>query len=281
MKEEPIDFEELSWFREKLMDTDMWLGFGWKAVKIILIIILAGAVIRIGRSMIGNILKGKRRNHIKMSERRENTLVKLLQNIVTYVVSFIAIVTILSTLTIDITGLLAGAGILGLAVGFGAQSLVKDVLSGFFIIFEDQFSVGDEVQIGEFEGTVQEIGLRTTKILHWTGKLFILPNGSITNVTNLSVFNSTAVIDYSISYEGDIHKVEAVINQLLQTMPNKYEELLSTPKLLGIEQVSGSDLVFRITAETIPSKHWYIERQVRRELKIGLDAQLPESQQEG
>ncbi|MFK4998978.1 hypothetical protein ACI2OX_21855 [Bacillus sp. N9] len=118
--------------------------------------------------------------------------------------------------------------------------------------------------------------MRTTKILHWTGKLFILPNGSITNVTNFSIYNSTAVIDYSITYEDNIYKVESLIEQILQTLPNKYEELISTPKLLGIERVSGSDLVFRITAETTPSKQSYMERQIRRELKIELDARLLE-----
>ncbi|MFK4998979.1 mechanosensitive ion channel family protein [Bacillus sp. N9] len=139
MKEEPIQFEELTWFKQKIMDADMWVNFGWKAAKIMLIIIFASIVIRIGRTAIGNMLKGQRRNHIKMSERRENTLVKLLQNVVTYVVSFIAFVTILSTLTIDITGLLAGAGILGLAVGFGAQNLVKDVISGFSLFLKTNF----------------------------------------------------------------------------------------------------------------------------------------------
>ena len=104
------------------------------------------------------------KTRLRPSERREKTLLKLLENALAYVVYFAAIIAVLDAVGIEVTGLLAGAGVLGLAVGFGAQSLVKDVISGFFIIFEDQFSVGDYVQIGAALGTIEEIGLRTTKV---------------------------------------------------------------------------------------------------------------------
>ncbi len=119
-------------------------------------------------------------------------MVRLLQNVFSYAIYFVAGVMILETLSVDVRGLLAGAGIVGLAVGFGAQNLVKDIITGFFIIFEDQFSVGDYVRVGTFEGTVEEIGLRTTKIKSWTGEINILPNGSIVEVTNFSLHNSVA-----------------------------------------------------------------------------------------
>ena len=259
---------------KKLLNQEMWINYGFIALKIVLILIFSAIIIRVGKSAIGNILKVKpKKSPLKFTERREATLVKLLQNILTYVVYFIAAITILSTVGIDITGLLAGAGILGLAVGFGAQSLVKDVISGFFIIFEDQFSVGDEVKIGTFEGNVREIGLRTTKVLNWTGELYVIPNGSILNVTNLSVYNSTAVVDIDMTYSGDLEKVENAIESLLVTLPEKYNDIIGTPKLLGIQQFGGSEVVFRVTAETAPLKHWTIERQLRRELMLELEAQ--------
>ncbi|MEK3888875.1 mechanosensitive ion channel family protein [Bacillus sp. FSL K6-3431] len=261
---------------EKIFDQDLWIKFGITGLKIILIIIIATLIVRVGKAAIGNLLNIKSKSRLRISERRENTLVKLLQNILTYSIYFIAFVTILSTLEIDIKGILAGAGILGVAVGFGAQNLVKDVIAGFFIIFEDQFSVGDEVKINSFAGKVQEIGLRTTKVLNWTGELYIVPNGSITEVTNFSIYNSIAVVDFSINYEGDLHKVEGVIELLLSGLPKKYAEIIDTPELLGIERFNGDEVVFRITAETIPLKHWYIARQIRRELKLELDSQLPE-----
>ena len=105
-------------------------------------------------------------------------MLKLLENTLAYVVYFSAILAILAEFSIDVKGLLAGAGVLGLAVGFGAQSFVKDIITGFFIIFEDQFSVGDYVKIGTAEGTVEEIGLRTTKIKAYGGEIHILPNGT-------------------------------------------------------------------------------------------------------
>ena len=106
---------------------------------------------------------------------------------------------ILGQVGLNLGPLLAGAGVLGLAIGFGAQSLVKDVITGFFIIFEDQFGVGDVIQIDQFKGTVEEIGIRVTRIKSWTGEVHIIPNGNIKQVTNFSTYNSIAVVDVSIA----------------------------------------------------------------------------------
>ena len=192
---------------------------------------------------------------LRVSERREATLMKLLQNVLTYAIYFIAILMILSTLTINVSAILAGAGIVGLAVGFGAQSLVKDVITGFFIIFEDQFSVGDIIRVGQFEGTVEEIGLRTTKIKNWTGELHIIPNGNILEVTNFSLNNSVAVIDISVAYEENIQRVEQLIQDLLSTMQDKYEDIVQPPELLGVQNLGTSEVIIRVTAETLPMRH--------------------------
>ena len=208
---------------------------------------------------------------IRVSERREATLMKLLQNVLTYVIYFIAILMILSTLTINVSAILAGAGIVGLAVGFGAQSLVKDVITGFFIIFEDQFSVGDIIRVGQFEGTVEEIGLRTTKIKNWTGELHIIPNGNILEVTNFSLNNSVAVIDISVAYEENIQRVEQLIQDLLLSMQDKYEDIVQTPELLGVQNLGASEVIIRVTAETLPMRHLFIARQLRKEIKLCLD----------
>lgn len=190
----------------------------------------------------------------------------------TYVVYFIAIIMILPILSIEVKPLLAGAGIVGLAVGFGAQSLVKDIISGFFIIFEDQFSVGDHVRVGQFEGTVEEIGLRTTKIKNWTGELHIIPNGSISEVTNFSLYNSVAVVDVSIAYNEDIERAEKVIQDFLKDLPDRYEDIVKPPELLGVQNIGTSEVVLRIVAETLPMKHFNIARMLRRELKVLLEA---------
>jgi moderate conductance mechanosensitive channel len=255
----------------KLTNEEMWVDLGLGALKIIAILILSGVFIKVGKVMINNVFKVRTRSPLRVSERREATLLKLLQNVLTYVVYFIAFMMILSTLTIDVSAMLAGAGIVGLAVGFGAQNLVRDIITGFFIIFEDQFSVGDFVRIGQFEGTVEEIGLRTTKVKTWTGELHILPNGNITEVTNFSLYNSMAVVDLSLSYEGDISRAEQVITELLAGLPDKYEEMVKPPEILGVQNLAASDVVLRIVAETLPMKHFIVARALRKELKACLD----------
>lgn len=256
---------------QKLMDESLWFAIGESVLKIIAILIISGLLIRIGKIAIHNFFKVRTRAPLRISERREATLMKLLENILSYAVYFISIMMILSALTINVQAMLAGAGIVGLAVGFGAQSLVKDIITGFFIIFEDQFSVGDYVRIGQFEGTVEEIGLRTTKIKSFTGEINILPNGSIIEVTNFSLYNSVAVLDIGIAYEGDIEYTEKVLQEYLETTTEKYPELVKAPELLGVQQFGASEVVLRIVAETLPMKHWYIGRQLRKDIKLILD----------
>ncbi|MGM9924402.1 MAG: mechanosensitive ion channel family protein [Bacillus sp. (in: firmicutes)] len=259
-------------FMEEITDEKLWLGITDKSIKVMLILIIAGIVVKIGKKVITNVFLLRAKSPLRVTERREATMLKLLNNILAYFVYFIALMTILETVGIEVKGLLAGAGILGLAVGFGAQSLVKDVITGFFIIFEDQFAVGDYVRVGQFEGTVEEIGLRTSKIKGISGEMNIIPNGSILEVTNYSIHNSIAIVDIGIAYEGDIRKAERVIQDMLNGMTDKYEDLVKTPELLGVQSLGPSEVVLRITAETVPMRHFYIARELRKELKNTLDA---------
>ncbi|PLR94039.1 mechanosensitive ion channel family protein [Bacillus sp. T33-2] len=256
---------------DQLMNEDIWLAIGEGLLKILAIILISALAIRFGKLAIRNFFKVRTRAPLRISERREATLIKLLENVLTYVVYFVTIMTILSVLTINVQAMLAGAGIVGLAVGFGAQSLVKDVITGFFIILEDQFSVGDYVRIGQAEGTVEEIGLRTSKIKGFTGELHILPNGTITEVTNFSLHNSVAVLDIGVSYESDIEYTEKVLQDLIEKLPERYEELVKPPELLGVHNFGASEVVLRIVAETLPMKHFYIGRVLRKEIKLCLD----------
>lgn len=261
----------------EFLNEDNWITLGEIALKIFAIVILSGIVIRIGQVAIHNIFKVRQKSPLRTVERRETTLMKLLENILTYVISFMAFLMILSTLTIDVKALLAGAGIVGLAVGFGAQNLVKDIISGFFIIFEDQFSVGDQIRIGTLEGVVQEIGLRTTKMKSWTGELHILPNGSIVQVTNFSIHNSKAAIDISLAYETDIVRAEQIIQELLETMPEKYEDLVKVD-ILGVQNFGPSEVILRIAVETKPLRQVTVSRMIRKDLKLWLDQHGLETQ---
>lgn len=262
----------IQYFVDKFSNEELWLGIMDTCIKVTLVIIIAGIVVRIGKKIITNIFVLRAKSPLRVSERREATMLRLLKNVLAYIVYFIVILTVLEMVGIEVKALLAGAGILGLAVGFGAQSLVKDIITGFFIIFEDQFAVGDYVRIGQFEGTVEEIGLRTSKIKGINGEVNIIPNGSILEVTNYSINNSVAIIDIGIAYEGDIAKAERVINLMLEGLPERYEDLVKTPELLGVQSLGPSEVVLRITAETIPMRHFFIAREIRKELKNTLDA---------
>jgi moderate conductance mechanosensitive channel len=257
--------------RDMLLSEEMWIAIGFVLLRVILITIAAAIGVKMVRALIRKTFSVRLKGPLLYNERRQQTLSKLLENVVAYVIYFIAIISILSAFTIDITGLIAGAGVLGLAIGFGAQNLVRDIITGFFIIFEDQFSVGDYVRIGEAEGTVEEIGLRTTKIKAWTGELFIFPNGNVTDVVNFSIHNSIAVVDVNISYESDIAKVENLIQDFLSTLQERYEQIIKQPELLGVQNLTTTEVVVRITAETLPMQHFAVARGLRRDLKEFLD----------
>lgn len=250
---------------------EFWVTLGAGALKIIIILVLCMIVTKVLKVAIHNIFKMRQKAPIRISERREATLLRLLDNVIRYVLYFIALIMILDTFGVEVKAILAGAGIVGLAVGFGAQSLVKDVITGFFIIFEDQFAVGDYVRIGNFEGYVEEIGLRVTKIRSWTGEIHILPNGSIAQVTNYSLNNSIAVVDVNIAYEEDIEKAEEAILELLPQLPAKYEDMVAPPELLGVQNLTASEVVMRIICETKPMRHVSVARAIRKEVKMHLD----------
>lgn len=265
-----ITFKKITQY---FLHEDTWIELGKISIKLILILIVAALVVKFGKKMIERIFLVRQRSPLSYSERRQNTLLKLLQNILTYAVYFAAILAILSTIHIEVAGLLAGAGIVGLAVGFGAQSLVKDVITGFFIVFEDQFAVGDQVEIGQAIGIVEEIGLRTTKVKSYTGELHIIPNGNISEVINYSVYNSLALIDISVAYESDIYRVEKAIEAFLLELPDKYEELVKVPDLLGVQNLAASEIILRVVAETLPNQQHGVSRRIRRDLKEYLEQQ--------
>ncbi|WP_332650839.1 mechanosensitive ion channel family protein [Lysinibacillus sp. 54212] len=248
-------------------DPDLWDFIMIAFIKIIAIFIISYLVVAIGKKVIANIFTLRIKSPLNHSERRQKTILKLLQSVLSYLVYFSAIIGSLSVLDINVAGLLAGAGIAGLAIGFGAQSLVKDVITGFFIIFEDQFGVGDYIRVNIAEGTVVEIGLRTTKIKGITGEQFIIPNGSITDVINYSINNSKAMIDMQLAFDADIEKAEKVINEYLKTLPEIHPELASPPTFLGVQNIAGTEVTIRIMAETLPLQQYAVARTIRRDVK--------------
>jgi small-conductance mechanosensitive channel len=259
--------------------SDVLLSIAGHVLQILLFFILARILIRITISAVNRLIKLQT---VKMDERRRNTLLSLLDNMIRYTIYFIFAVEALSSLNIHVETLLAGAGIAGLALGFGAQSLIKDVLTGFFIIFEDQYGVGDLVKINQFTGTVISIGLRLTRIQAWTGEIEIIPNGQITQVTNYSKANSIAVVDVGVSYQTDLNRAMEVIQETMQQLKAENENIVGDVQILGVQSLGKSDVVIRVTAECKPTTHFAVQRQAYQRIKEAFDREqidIPYTQQ--
>lgn len=246
--------------------SELWDGVIRASIKIIIISVVASFVVFFGKRVIANVFSINMRSPLKHSERRQKTILKLLQSVISYIVYFSAILAILGVLDIDVAGLLAGAGIAGLAIGFGAQSLVKDVISGFFIIFEDQFGVGDHIKLNAAEGKVIEIGLRTTKIRGASGEQHIIPNGSIGTVINYSVNDTSTFVDFDIPLTKNIDEVERKVQAYLNTLPEKYSELTKTPLLIGVQHFTQTNVTIRIKVETVSMQHAKMALIIRKDL---------------
>ena len=236
------------------------------------IILFAFIVRNIGYRVIDIIFKDKKTIPIRLtSNRREQTLKNLSKNILSYVLLFIVVLMILDIFDVPIRTMLAGAGIAGVAIGFGAQSLVKDVIAGFFIIFEDQFSVGDYIEIGAIEGDVEVIGLRSTKLRSFYGQTYVIPNGQINIVTNYSASNGYAMVEINIPYETNIVKVENMIKHILPTFKTNYPDVfVDEPFIQGVTALELSNYVLRVRAETFPVMQWEGARLIRKDVKAYL-----------
>lgn len=252
-----------------LSDETMWGAFGMAVLRMIIILVASRIALWIIHKTIDRIVLERAGKYSAVQARRMTTVGKLLHNVTTYIVYFIAFMLVLSEIGIDLGPLLAGAGVVGLAIGFGAQSLVKDVITGFFIILEDQFAVGDVIQTGQFKGTVEVIGLRTTKILSWTGEVHIVPNGMINEVTNFSINNSLAVVDVSVAYESDVEQAMQIITETMKEL--KHDDLVKEPEVLGVQLMSASGVTIRVIAECRPNTHPVIARKINKEMKEAFD----------
>lgn len=256
----------LQWITEMkdvVLDGSRWLTVGITVLQLLLILIVGRYIVRLAKRAVEAFVAKTTVNPNKFDLRRTQTIGKLVSNVLSYVLNFIILLLVLDKLGIPIMPLLAGASVLGLAVGFGAQSLVKDVLNGFFIIFEDQFGVGDVVQTGRFKGTVEQIGLRTTKIRSWSGEQHIIPNGMITEVTNYSIYNAMAVCDIVIAYESNVAEAIEILKREAAALEANADKLVGPLNVLGVQQLSSTDVTLRVVGECQPNAGDGIVREMK------------------
>jgi small conductance mechanosensitive channel len=205
---------------------------------------------------------------------RARTIGSVLRSLSTAIVYTIASVTVLGELGINLGPLVASAGIAGVAIGFGAQSLVKDFLAGLFMLAEDQYGVGDIIDIGEAKGTVEAVGLRTTRLRDVEGTVWHVPNGQITRVGNKSQEWARALLDVSVSYDTDLRRAEEVIKDVADSMwhdPEWSSRLLEEPEIWGVENMGADGIDIRMGIKTRPSEQFTVMRELRTRLKERFD----------
>jgi small conductance mechanosensitive channel len=212
-----------------------------------------------------------------VSERRgqrAETVGSVLRSVATFVIFGMAFVTVLDKLGIPIGPLLASAGVAGVALGFGAQSLVRDFLSGIFMILEDQYGVGDLIDTGEAVGTVEEMSLRLTRLRDGSGVVWYVRNGEILRVGNHSQGWSTAIVDVAVDYHEDIPRVQSVIREVADAMAEDddwVEKIVDDPVVAGVESVTGNAVTIRVVVKCKVNEHLGVQRELRERIKAAFD----------
>ncbi|GAB3447793.1 mechanosensitive ion channel [Phycicoccus ginsengisoli] len=211
---------------------------------------------------------------LERHRQRTLTMGSLLRSIVTFVIALITILTVMQMVNIPLGPVLASAGVGGVALGFGAQSLVKDFLSGVFMILEDQYGVGDVIDTGEAIGTVEEVSLRVTRLRDGQGVVWYIRNGEVVRIGNKSQGWSTALVDIPVSYSENLERVIPLIRDVLHRLdadPAWQDNLLEEPQVLGVESVVGATVTIRVLAKTAPMQQFGVSREIRERVKAAFD----------
>jgi small conductance mechanosensitive channel len=244
-------------------------------LRIILIAIITLIVIKAARVLTDRLATAFRKHEVdEESRKRASTLSSVIRHILTVVILIVAAMTILGELGVQIGPVLAAAGIAGLAVGFGAQSLVKDVINGFFILLEDQIRVGDVVKVAGQGGVVEKVNLKMTILRDFSGNVHYVPNGSIDLVTNMTKEYSRYVFDIGVAYREDVDEVSAVIREVdedLRKDPQFCQDILEPIEVFGLDQFGDSALIIKARVKTKPIKQWRVAREFNRRLKKKFD----------
>jgi moderate conductance mechanosensitive channel len=213
--------------------------------------------------------------HARVVQRAE-TIGLVLRSLTRSIIAILAGSTILGELGVDLGPLIAGAGIAGVALGFGAQSLVKDFLSGMFMLVEDQFGVGDFIDVGEASGKVEAVSLRTTRLRSVDGTLWHVPNGEIHRVGNKSQEWSRALLDIEVSYATDLNKAQEIIKRVADEMWHDdplRDSILAEPEVWGVESLGAHGVAIRLVVKTLPADQWKVMRALRQRIKDAFDAE--------
>jgi small conductance mechanosensitive channel len=261
-------------------------------LHIVLILAVAFVVRRILNGLINHLTAGSgeppkilrvlRERHsglMRLSERRTQrakTIGSVLRSISSFVVLGTAVMYVCQTLGINLAPLLASAGVAGVAIAFGAQNLVRDFLSGMFMLLEDQYGVGDVVDLDKASGTVEAVGLRITTVRDSNGTVWYIPNGAITRVGNSSQGFAVAVVDFPVAYASDMERATEIAAKVAAESADRSplsDDILEAPEMLGINQITADTITLRLTVKVHAGRQWAVQRLLRAEIKRAFDAE--------
>lgn len=266
---------------------NLLLMWGSKAASILLILVLGYLGIRLVRALASGLaraLDDKGLVRIDARAQHRATIVRTVNRVGTLIIVVIVALTILAELGIPVAPLLASAGVAGVAVGLGAQSLIKDVLAGLFILLEDQFAIGDLVTIAGVTGTVEEMSLRRTTVRDFNGTLYVVPNSEIKVVANASKDWSRVIVDVGVAYETDLGRAMAVLSEAgeaVASAPEFHADVLEPPQVMGVMNLADSWVTLRIAIKVKAGAQWAISRELRKQIKEafereGIDIPYPQ-----
>lgn len=242
-----------------------------KTILIILTFIIAIVIVKIGKLLIRKLFEKQKDFKFKLDEKRIDTMMTLTISIFKYAIYIGAIIISLSDI-LDLKAVLAAAGVGGIAIGLGAQSLIKDTISGFFILLEDQFAVGDLITIDTMTGTVERMELRVTRLKNFTGDVYIIPNGEIKKVINHTRDNKMVIVNIPVAYSSNMAKVNEIAQRVCDEVKEEFSVFTEEPTVLGITELGSNSMNLRITAKTFPNEQWAVERRIRMKIKEAFEA---------
>ncbi len=260
-------------FNSYLQQAIEWLiSSGLRIILIVILMLIALRLAKVVSRRVFGVLQKKKED--EEFRKRTDTLSAVLRYVLSIVIMLVALIMILGVFGVQIGPILAAAGVVGVAVGFGAQSLVKDVIGGFFILLEDQIRVGDVVQVAGKGGQVEKITLRMTTLRDLAGNVQYIPNGEISVVTNMTKDFSRYVFDIGVAYRENVDEVIELIKQIdeeLRNDPEFKDDIIEPLEVLGLDQFADSAVIIKARTTTKPIKQWRIGREFNRRMKVLFD----------
>lgn len=207
----------------------------------------------------------------RLMDKKQKTVISLINNMTKYFLIIVGIITILSINGFNTSSLIASLGVASAVVALAFQDTLKDLFAGVFIVFENQYNIGDTVKINDFKGEVMSVGLRTTKLKAYTGEYCFISNRTINSVINYSMSKSLAIVNVDVAYEEDLDKVNKVLEKLFIKLEKEIHEIKGNITIDGVDNLGDSGVTIRITALTQPLKNFEVERKLRKEIKCEFD----------